>query len=134
MTKDINYYMHMARWLSRKATCPKKQVGCVIVDINNKVISTGYNKVPNGCISCIKNPCSRRLKNCHAIHAEALALVKCKQPQAIHTIYVTLSPCFECAKLIADTYCQRVIYIEDYKNSDGIELLKKSNIEVVKYE
>lgn len=124
----------MARWLSKKATCPKKQVGCVVVDINNKVISTGYNKVTNGCVSCIKNPCSKRLKNCHAIHAEALALVKCKQPQAIDTIYVTLSPCFECAKLIAETSCKRVFFDEYYKNNNGLELLKKLNIEIIKYD
>ena len=126
--------MNMARAIAKKATCPKKQVGCVIADYQNNVISYGYNQVPYKMRSCIDKPCSKNLNNCHAVHAEAMALIQCCQINAVHTIYVTLSPCFECAKLICSTACQKVIYLEDYKKSDGIELLRKNNIEVVKYE
>lgn len=132
--KNDSYYLGLARWVAKKATCPKKQVGCVIVDSDQKLLSTGFNTVPSGCASCLSTPCSKRLKKCHAIHAEALALLKCKDIKRIDTIYVTLSPCFDCAKLISMTGCKRVVYLEDYKKNDGVELLRKNKIEVIRYD
>lgn len=134
MNKTDDYYLAFAKWIAKKATCPKKQVGCVIIDNKQNLLSTGYNTVSNRCKSCILKPCSKRFKKCHAIHAEALALLKCSDIKKIDTIYVTLSPCFDCAKLIVMTNCKRVVYLENYKKNDGLELLKKNNIEVIKYE
>ena len=131
--KTDSYYLDFARWVARKATCPKKQVGCVIVDSKLNLLSTGFNTVSNKCISCIFKPCSKRFKKCHAVHAEALALLKCKDVKKIDTIYVTLSPCFDCAKLIVMTGCKRVVYLEDYKKNDGLKLLRKNKIEIIKY-
>lgn len=132
----MQYKQHLktARTIAQSATCPKKQVGCVIVDKLNVVLSYGYNQVPQGCLSCISTPCSDGLSNCHAIHAEANALLLCKDVMDIHTIYVTLSPCFDCAKLICHTSCKRVVYLENYKKNNGIELLLKYGIEVIQYE
>lgn len=129
------YFLGIAKTIAKQATCPKKQVGCVIVDHDNNIITRGYNTMPFDMQSCIDKPCSDGLNNCHAIHAEAMALVICPfSVAAMHTMYVTLSPCFECAKLITLTGCEKVVYLEDYKSSDGVELLRKNNIEVVKYE
>lgn len=137
MTRQ-NDLMNMARAIAKKATCPKRQVGCVITNHKDQVLSIGYNSVPKKEEYCIDNPCSSDMKDCHGLHAEANAIDLYKslmhENNDIHTIYVTLSPCINCAKLICDTSCQKVIYLEDYKNSDGIELLRKNKIEVIKYE
>jgi dCMP deaminase len=135
LSKD-DYFMQIAYAAALRSTCPRRQVGCVVVDAEAKILSTGYNGVPKGFPHCIDTPCGgekfasgQGLSSCMATHAEANALIQCSNIAAIHTIYVTTTPCIECAKLIANTGCKRVVSGERYCNS-GEEMLKQLGIEV----
>lgn len=135
LNKD-EYFMQIAVAASMRATCPRRQVGCVTVDQGAKILSTGYNGVPKGFPHCIDTPCGgeaypsgQGLSACMATHAEANALLQCQDVSRIHTIYVTTAPCSECAKLIANTGCRRVVCGEQYNNS-GIAMLQKLGIKV----
>jgi len=128
MTKQ-DVYMSVALAVAEMATCPIRKVGCVAVDARGRIISTGHNGVPVGHIHCTDSFCGD--SPCLAVHAEANAIINCPDAQAIKDIHVTLAPCIECAKLIANTGCKRVFYMEEHK-PHGIELLKRLNIVCVK--
>ena len=142
MTRDTKdqYFLKMARLVSTQATCPRRAVGCVTVNKHGHVMSTGYNGVPSQYIHCTEQPCGGEgfksgegLNVCMATHAEQNAMLQCRDVMTIDTMYLTLSPCGACAKLIANTSCRKVIYSEEYTNLDGVIMLKKLGIEV-KYE
>jgi dCMP deaminase len=103
--------------LSERGTCRKKQVGCVLVDTYGNIIATGYNGQPRGMPHCdIINPCPAYLDanlSCHAIHAEANALIRCPDVERIYTIYVTEKPCGKCLLLIKNTACKQIIYQDE---------------------
>lgn len=129
-----NVFMEIAQSLSKLATCPKRQVGCVITDKNDNIISIGYNGVARGDPHCIENsPCQlipfkgTRNNNCLAIHAEQNALLKCNDINAIDTIYCTTSPCIACMKLIVNTSCNTIFYKNLYCN-EAIAYAQKHNI------
>ena len=131
------YFIKMAELVAERATCPRRQVGCVIVDEHNHVMATGYNGVPRNFPHCIDTPCGgqnnkagQKLESCMATHAEQNALLQCGDVMKIDTIYLTVLPCITCAKLIANTGCKRVVYRDDYPNHAGIFLLEKLNIKV----
>ena len=132
------YFLQIATLVASRATCPRRQVGCVIVNKHNHIKATGYNGVPKNFTHCTITPCggqngksSEGLNSCMATHAEQNALLQCDDVMDIHTIYVTTSPCITCAKLISNTSCKRVIYSDIYKDTSGIDMLKKLNIEVI---
>jgi len=129
------YFLKMARHAGTQATCPRRQVGCVIVDKNGHVLSTGYNGVPRNYPHCTEHPCGGQdkksgegLETCMATHAEQNALLQCEDVNKINIIYLTLAPCVTCAKLIANTGCKKVIYAETYKDMSGVAMLKKLGI------
>ena len=131
------YFLKMAKHVSTQATCPRRAVGCVIVDKNNHVLSTGFNGVPKNYTHCTDKPCGGQnfksgqgLDKCMATHAEQNALLQCRNVNEIHIMYLTLSPCTTCAKLIANTGCKKVIFSEQYSTTDGIDMLKKLGIGV----
>lgn len=118
------YYIAMATLAGLRSTCVRRRVGCILTDINNRVLSVGYNGVPRGTPHCINNPCAGAnepsgtgLRHCYASHAEQNALIACRDIQAIHTAYVTTAPCDSCAKLFVNTSCRRIVYLEDYPSS-----------------
>lgn len=130
------YYMDIAKQVSSRTTCRRRAVGCVIVDDNNFILSTGYNGVPQALGHCIDAPCpgaklvsGSGLNVCEAIHAEQNALVRLKEFDKVGTIYCTTEPCGSCAKLIAATSCKKVVFEEAYPGS-GTSLLRKCGIEV----
>lgn len=132
------YFLKIAQLVATRSTCPRRSVGCVITNEHNHIVATGYNGVPKGYPHCIDTPCGGQsqasgegLNLCMATHAEQNALLQCKDTQDIHTIYITTSPCITCSKLIANTSCKKVVYAEEYKDTTGIELLKKLGVEVV---
>ena len=142
MTRDTKtqYFLKMARLVSTQATCPRRAVGCVTVNKHGHVLSTGYNGVPSSYVHCIDHPCGGEgfksgegLEVCMATHAEQNAMLQCRDVMTISTMYLTLTPCITCAKLIANTSCRKVIYSEEYKDDRGAKMLKKLGIEV-KYE
>lgn len=116
------------------ATCARRKVGCVLVDARGKVLSTGYNGPASGephCIDCpclgAKMPSGTGLDSCEAIHAEANALLQCHEVQAIDTCYVTASPCVHCVKMLMNTSCRRVVFLDEYPHPEARELWLKRN-------
>jgi len=124
-------YMNITKAIAERSYCIRKKVGCIIVR-DNMIISDGYNGTPTG----FENICEDEENNTKAyvLHAEANALTKlAKSTQSSigSTLYVTMSPCYECSKLIIQTGITKVIFDERYRITDGLDLLKKSGIEVV---
>jgi dCMP deaminase len=125
-------YLRMARNWSELSHCKRKKVGALIVK-NGMLISDGYNGTPSGYDNCCENDSYETLW--YTIHAEANAILKCaKWGNSCNgsTLYLTHSPCKECSKLILQAGIIRVVYIEDYKDLDGVEFLKMSKLEVEK--
>jgi dCMP deaminase len=128
--KDILYTDLVLR-ISQESYCKRLQVGALIVKDGN-IISFGYNGTPSG----FPNVCEEdNVTLPTVLHAESNAITKaCKSPISTEgsTIYCTHSCCVECAKLIIQSGINRFVYLEDYRSSDGLDLLMKSNIEVVR--
>ena len=124
-------YMRMARIWAENSYCKRRQVGALLVK-NKMIISDGYNGTPSG----FENICEddNNVSKPYVLHAEANAITKVARSHNSSdgaTLYVTASPCIECAKLIIQGGIKRVVYGENYRIMDGIELLKRANIEVV---
>lgn len=119
-------FLQMAVLLSTRSTCSRRGVGCVLVDSRGHVLSTGYNGVPSGWRHCTDIPCDGAayltgtgLEKCRAIHAEQNALLQCPDAYEIYTCYVTVSPCVHCVKLLCNTSCERIVFVEKYAQPDS---------------
>lgn len=133
MKKQNKYdkaYLRLAREWSKLSYCKRKQVGAIIVR-DRMIISDGYNGTPTGFENCCED--EDNLTHWYVLHAEANAITKvagstqsCKDA----TLYITLSPCKECSKLIHQSGIRRVVYFEGYKDESGLEFLKKAGVEV----
>ena len=124
-------YIRMAQIWAENSYCNRRKVGALIVK-NKMIISDGYNGTPAG----FENVCEDEngLTKPYVLHAEANAITKiaCSNNSSKGaTMYVTTSPCIECAKLIIQAGIKRVIYSEKYRLEDGLDLLRRANIEVV---
>lgn len=126
-------YIGMAREFSKLSYAERAKVGCIIVSSKGQVVSQGYNGMPSG----MDNRCEHEdengniVTNAEVLHAESNAITKCAKWGSSTegcTIYITLSPCVECAKLIIQAGIRRVVYGERYRNTEGIELLERANI------
>lgn len=116
------YFLVMAKVVSLRSTCESRQVGAVLVDADNYVLSTGYNGPAKGLYTC--KPCKRlgkssgeSLDNCMAVHAEQNALLQCPDVKRIHTLYVTTSPCITCLKMLFNTPCKTIIFMDQYPSN-----------------
>ena len=121
----------MAQVWAKNSYCKRKQVGALIVK-DRMIISDGYNGTPSG----FENVCEDETgaTKAYVLHAEANAITKVAKSgnsSEGSTLYVTASPCLECAKLIIQAGIKRVIYSEKYRLEDGINLLKRAEIEVI---
>jgi dCMP deaminase len=130
-TKFDQRYLEMARIWAKNSYCTRRQVGALVVK-NNMIISDGYNGTPSG----FENVCEddNGVTKPYVLHAEANAITKLARSNNNSdgaTIYITASPCIECAKLIIQAGIKRVVYGEKYRLMDGIELLERAGIEVV---
>jgi dCMP deaminase len=124
-------YMRMARIWAQNSYCVRRQVGALIVK-DKMIISDGYNGTPVGFENICEN--EEGFTKPYVLHAEANAITKIARSNNNSngaTLYVTTSPCIECAKLIIQAGIIRVVYGEEYHIMDGIELLKRAGIEVV---
>jgi dCMP deaminase len=126
---DIAYLKMALEW-AKLSYCKRRQVGALIVK-NRMIISDGYNGTPTG----FENICEddENYTKWYVLHAEANAIMKVAastQSSQGATLYVTLSPCRECSKLIFQSGITRVVYHNEYKDSSGIKFLKKAGIEV----
>jgi dCMP deaminase len=131
--KQLKYdqaYMRMATEWGKLSHCERKQVGALIVK-DRMIISDGFNGTPTG----FENPCEEVEGNTkwYVLHAEANAILKvasstqsCKNS----TLYITLSPCRECSKLIHQSGIKRVVYADKYKDTSGLDFLEKAGVEL----
>jgi dCMP deaminase len=124
-------YMRMAMIWAENSYCQRRKVGAILVK-DKMIISDGYNGTPSG----FENVCEdeNKVTKPYVLHAEANAITKVARSNnssAGATLYVTASPCIECAKLIIQAGISRVVYADSYRLSDGIELLERANIEIV---
>lgn len=123
-------YLKMARIWAENSYCKRRQVGALIVK-DKMIISDGYNGTPSG----FENVCEdeNNVTKPYVLHAEANAITKIARSSNNSdgaTLYVTAAPCIECAKLIIQAGISRVIYSEEYRIEDGINLLRRAGIEV----
>lgn len=130
-TKLDKRYLRMAKIWAENSYCARRQVGALIVK-DKMIISDGYNGTPSG----FENICEdeNKLTKPYVLHAEANAITKiaCSNNNSKDsTLYVTASPCIECAKLIIQAGIKRVVYCEAYRLTDGIDLLARAGIEVI---
>ena len=131
--KQLKYdtaYLKMAHEWAKLSHCERKQVGAIIVK-DRMIISDGFNGTPTG----FENPCENEedYTKWYVLHAEANAILKvasstqsCKGA----TLYITLSPCKECSKLIHQAGIKRIVYANAYKDDTGLKFLKKAGVEL----
>ena len=124
-------YLKMATIWAENSYCIRRKVGALIVK-NKMIISDGFNGTPSG----FENICEDEDNNTkpYVLHAEANAITKVARSNNSSegaTLYVTTSPCIECAKLIIQSGIKRLVFSELYRMKDGIELLERSGIECV---
>ena len=124
-------YLRMARIWAENSYCQRRKVGALVVK-EKMIISDGYNGTPSG----FENVCEdeNNVTKAYVLHAEANAITKLARSSNNSdgaTIYITASPCIECAKLIIQAGIRRVVYGENYRLTDGIDLLRRAGIEVV---
>lgn len=124
-------YIRMARIWGENSYCKRRQVGALIVK-EKMIISDGFNGTPSGFENICEDENGRTKP--YVLHAEANAITKVARSNNSSegaTLYVTCSPCIECAKLIIQAGICRVVFSELYHNTDGVDLLRRNNIEIV---
>lgn len=124
-------YIRMARIWAENSYCKRRQVGALLVK-DKMIISDGYNGTPSGFENVCEDDTNKTYP--YVLHAEANAITKVARSNNSSdgaTLYVTASPCIECAKLIIQSGIKRVVYSELYHTPDGLELLKKAGIETL---
>ena len=134
MEKVDQRYLEMAEIWARNSYCKRRQVGAILVK-DRMIISDGYNGTPSG----FENVCEDEngATKPYVLHAEANAITKVAKSGNSSlgaTLYVTASPCIECSKLIIQAGIRRVVYAEDYRSEEGLNLLRRVGIECVQYE
>lgn len=135
------YFMQLARFVSSRSTCLRRQVGAVLVR-DKYILSTGYNGAPRGLPHCLEVGCLREQNNvpsgqrhelCRATHAEANSIIQA----ALHgvstagaTLYCTTAPCSICAKMLINAGVKRIVYKEGYPDRLGLEMLQQAGVKV----
>lgn len=123
-------YLRIAKEWSQLSYCKRKQVGAIIVK-DRMIISDGYNGTPSGFENCCED--EEGLTRWDVLHAEANAILKvARSTQSCEgaTLYITLSPCKECSKLIHQSGIKRVVYQNGYRDDSGLQFLIKAGIDV----
>ena len=131
MEKFDHSYLEMAEIWAQNSYCKRRKVGALLVK-DRMIISDGYNGTPSG----FENICEEDgVTKPYVLHAEANAITKvAKSGNSSEgaTLYVTASPCLECSKLIIQAGIKRVVYRDEYRLTDGVDLLRRAGIEVEK--
>lgn len=127
-------YLKMAKIWAENSYCKRRQVGALLVK-DRMIISDGYNGTPSG----FENECEdvNNVSKPYVLHAEANAITKVAKSSNSSegaTLYITSSPCIECAKLIIQAGIKRVVYADMYRMDDGINLLKRAGLEIIHLE
>ena len=132
MNKFDDKYLQMAAVWAKNSYCKRRQVGALLVK-DKMIISDGYNGTPSGFENVGED--ENGVTKPYVLHAEANAISKVAKSgnsSAGATLYITASPCIECAKLIIQAGITRVVYKDEYRLLDGVELLRRAGIEVEK--
>ena len=131
MEKFDHSYLEMAQIWAQNSYCKRRKVGALLVK-DRMIISDGYNGTPSG----FENVCEEDgVTKPYVLHAEANAITKVAKSGNSSdgaTLYVTASPCLECSKLIIQAGIKRVVYRDEYRLTDGVDLLRRAGIEVEK--
>ena len=134
LTHD-QYYLKMLDLVAARSTCVRRAVGAIIVDQDFHVLSTGYNGVPRHHPHCIEEPCLGAedprgdTTRCFAVHAEINAIMQCADINRAYCMYVSCTPCFECAKAIANTGIRRIVATEVYTGA-GYTMLQVAGVKI----
>lgn len=125
-------YLKMAQEWAKLSHCKRKQVGALMVK-DRTIISDGYNGTPSGFENCCEDENDKT--KWYVLHAEANAILKIsRSTQSCEgaTLYLTLSPCRECSKLVFQAGIKRLVYINDYSDSEGLKFLRNAGVEILK--
>ena len=131
LSKYDRAYLRIAREWGQLSYCKRKKVGAIIVK-DRMIISDGYNGTPSGFENCCED--DENVTKWYVLHAEANAILKvARSTQSCEgaTLYITMSPCKDCSKLIHQAGIKRVVFQNAYKDNSGIEFLEKAGVEVV---
>ncbi|MUV04801.1 CMP deaminase [Flavobacterium rakeshii] len=134
LNKYDKAYLRIAREWGQLSYCVRKKVGAIIVK-DRMIISDGYNGTPSGFENCCED--DEGLTKWYVLHAEANAILKvARSTQSCEgaTLYITMSPCKDCSKLIHQSGIKRVVYQSSYKDNSGIDFLMRAGVEVVHVE
>lgn len=134
----IEYGLSLAYLVAKRSTCPRRSVGCVIINEYNFIRATGYNGVPRGFPHCVDTPCPgaqyvgdpSKLGECQAAHAEYNAFLQLSDIKEGKTAFLTVSPCRECAKLFANSFVDEIYTIEQYNDDVALGILKQAGIKL----
>lgn len=126
--------MELATVIAQRSTCRRRRVGCVLTDAWGRVLSMGHNGAPRGHAHCIDEPCpganspsGEGLDLCEAVHAESCALIFCPDIMKVDTCWVTASPCVHCVKLLMNSTCQMIVFLEEYPHPESKNLWLAEN-------
>jgi dCMP deaminase len=129
------YFLEMLKLVATRGTCVRRQVACIITDRKGHVLATGYNGVPSGFPHCTASShCEGALdpagdsRRCMAVHAEQNALIQCRDLPNAHFMFCSCTPCFTCAKMIANTNIKMVMCQEAYADRSGMQVLQQAGI------
>lgn len=128
-----NIYMNIAKEISKFSYAKRSKVGAIAVK-NRQIIAEAYNGTPAGWDNICED--KDNVTKSEVLHAESNLISKLAKSTTTSdgaTVYLTLSPCFECAKLLYQSGIKRVVYLEKYRKTDGIDFLEKCNVEVIKF-
>lgn len=148
LTRD-EWAIELAQVVAKRSTCLRRQVGCVLLNARGHILATGYNGTAAGQLHCNQHdpfeptgfphaclgahaPSGTNLDACEAIHAEQNALLQCRDVYAIHTCYATASPCMTCTKLLLNTSCERIVYVNEYPQPEAGMLWRSAGREWTK--
>lgn len=127
--------LNIAKELAERSTCSRRKVGCVLTDVHGRILAAGHNGVPKGMPHCTDVPCAGAgmasgtgLNACQSTHAEQNALIFCNDIMKIDTCYVTASPCIFCIKMIMNTACKRIVFLEEYPHPEVKDLWLTSQV------
>lgn len=154
------YMMEIAKLAATRTTCIRRGVGCVLTNSHGHILAVGYNGVAAGMPHCNERTgfedtgCSQIVgrelfahackdqgipgrktpegkASCEAVHAEQNALLQCSDPWKIDTAYITRSPCTSCMKLLLNTSCKRIIFLENCSDSNALQMWRKAGREIL---
>lgn len=119
------HFLNIAKEVASMGTCSRRQVGCVLVDDRKRILATGFNGTPPGWAHCNEgHPCpgvglpsGQGLDECESNHSEINAIAQCRDVWAIHTAYITTSPCVSCVKALMCTSTKRIVFLELYPHT-----------------